>query len=161
MTEFNNLFDGNAALKQCPQCGYRLPLPENDDLARAALYHPWHVRDRAALKAYVETLVEEAREWLLALFVDDQLNLLSVETMARGGISDCEVNFGEIYLRGRAVRAAGFFLVHTHPSGDPTPSRADIIVTNRLRRLSAELNLPLIEHVIVARDGMRGVGSEE
>ena len=160
MTEINNLFDGNAALKQCPQCGYVLPRPGNDDLSAAALYHPWHVRDQAALMAYVGTLADEAREWLLALFVDDQLNLLSVETMARGGVSECKVDVGEIYLRGRAVRATGFFLVHNHPSGDPTPSRADILVTNRLRRLSAELDLPLIEHVIVARDGMRGVGSE-
>ena len=58
--------------------------------------------------------------------------------------------------RGGSIGGANAFLAHNHPC-DPS-SRADIQVTNRLRRLSAELELPLIEHVVVAGDGVRGVG---
>ena len=78
MTDFDRYFDGTAALKLCPRCGFELPQPGNDDLPPAALYHPWHVRDRAALITYVESLSAETHEWLLALYVDVELNLLGV-----------------------------------------------------------------------------------
>ena len=58
--------------------------------------------------------------------------------------------------RGGGIACANAFLAHNHPC-DPS-SRADIQVTNCLRRLSAEMELPLIEHVVVAGDGVRGVG---
>ena len=160
MSDYEKFFDGNAALKLCPRCGFALPDAGNDDLPAAALYHPWHVRDLAALHAYVESLADETYEWLLALYVDDQLNLLSVDTVARGGVGECHVDIGLIYCRGRAVGAAGFFLAHNHPSGDPTPSQADREVTHRLRRLSSDLGLPLIEHVVIAKGGMRLVGRD-
>ena len=157
MTDYDRYFDGAAALKLCPRCGFELPLPGNDYLPPAALYHPWHIRDRAALLEYVSSLSEETHEWLLALYVDDALNLLGVDTVGRGGVGDCRVDFGLIYCRARSVGAAGFFLAHNHPSGDPTPSRADIQVTNRLRRLSAEMDLSLIEHVVIAESGVQSI----
>lgn len=141
---------------QCPKCGYAGLL--NDDLPPAALYRPWHVRERSAVKAYVESLGQEAAEWLLALFVDKELNLLAVDTLARGDVSSCRVNFGQILGRAHALNAAGFILVHNHPSGNPAPSQDDVRVTARLRHLSRELELPLLDHLIIAGDEMKSMG---
>ena len=44
--------------------------------------------------------------------------------------------------------------VHNHPSGDPTPSRKDVEVTERLEEAARTLSIPLLDHIIVARDGM-------
>jgi DNA repair protein RadC len=110
------------------------------------------------VKEYVATLPLEAREWLLALFVDDELNLLAVDTVARGDISSCRVPIAHILCRGHRLDAKGFILVHNHPSGDPTPSAADISITRRLRRASEDLELPLLDHVVVAANGMTSVG---
>ncbi|HEX8841115.1 MAG TPA: JAB domain-containing protein [Sphingomicrobium sp.] len=142
--------------RHCPKCGYAEPT--NDDLPPAAFYRPWHVRGRSAVKAYVETLGQEAAEWLLALFVDKDMHLLAVDTVARGDVSSCRVNFGQILGRGHALKAAGFILVHNHPSGDPTPSQDDVRVTARLRHLSQELDLPLLDHLIIAGDEMKSMG---
>jgi DNA repair protein RadC len=60
------------------------------------------------------------------------------------------VDFRQLIGRGLRIGAAGFLLVHNHLSGDPRPSAADVQVTNRLRRLSAELEMPLLDHLIVA-----------
>jgi DNA repair protein RadC len=141
---------------QCPKCGYAGP--SNDELPPAALYRPWHVRGRSAVKAYVESLGQEAAEWLLALFVDKELNLLAVDTVARGDVSSCRVNFGQILVRAHALNAAGFILVHNHPSGNPTPSQDDVRITARLRHLSQELDLPLLDHLIIAGDKMKSMG---
>ena len=99
------------------------------------------------------------REWVLALFVDGELGLLAIETLARGSISGANVNIGHLICRGRSLRAAGFFLVHNHPSGDPTPSQMDINFTRRLLNTSADCDLPMLCHVIVAEGGMKAVGA--
>lgn len=106
----------------------------------------------------MESLSAELSEWLLVLFVDKELNLLAVDTVARGDISSCQVNFARIFRRGHALGAAGFLLVHNHPSGDPTPSLDDIQVTRRLASVAADLDMPLLDHLIVAGDGMTSVG---
>lgn len=123
-----------------------------------ALYRPWHLRNFAALQDYTATLPQEVREWVLALFVDDDLGLLAVETVARGSMSGAKVNIGKLICRGRSLKAAGFFLVHNHPSGDPTPSQADINFTRRLANTSADCDMPMLCHVIVAKDGMKAIG---
>jgi DNA repair protein RadC len=140
---------------RCPQCGY---VASNDDLPENLFFRPWHVRGRAQVKAYVESLGQEAREWLLALYVDKDLQLLAVDTIGRGGVSGVRVSFARILCRGHELNAAGFILVHNHPSGDPRPSRSDIEITGRLRRASAELEMPLLEHLIIAGDEVTSVG---
>lgn len=142
---------------ECPRCG-DAQASNDDTLAPRGLYHPWHVRSRKDVKAYVATLPLEAREWLLALFVDDNLNLLAVDTVARGEISSCRVPFATILCRGHTLRATGFILVHNHPSGDSAPSNADIQLTRRLRRASEDLDMPLLDHFVVAGDDMVSVG---
>ena len=140
----------------CPRCGHRPGA--NDELPPAALYHPWTVRNREALFEYVRSLSKETHEWLLAFYVDNELNLLATETIAKGGLDGVPVDFGAILCRGRALGAKGFLLVHNHPSGDATPSNTDIALTQRLRRTSAEFELPLLDHFVVAGGDMLQVG---
>jgi DNA repair protein RadC len=108
--------------------------------------------------AYVASLGEEAHEWLLALYVDAHFQLLAVDTIARGDVSSCALPFWKLIDRGKALDAAGFILVHNHPSGDPTPSYSDIRITRRLAHVSHELDVPLLDHLIVAGDKLGEVG---
>jgi len=145
------------AALSCPRCGHRFD-PCNDDLD-LSLRHPWHLRGRESVRQYVASLGAEAREWLLALYVDESLNLLSVETVARGSVSGIQnISVAAIVCRCQSVNASGFILVHNHPSGDPRPSETDIRFTNVLRRLSQELNLPLLSHYVIAGDEMMAIG---
>jgi DNA repair protein RadC len=138
---------------QCPQCGYVTPQKNEPDFFR-----PWHVvHGRAAVKAYVASLGQEANEWLLALYVDEKFQLLAVDTVARGDVSGVDVPFWKLIDRGHALKAAGFILVHNHPSGDPAPSSTDIRVTRQLALVSRELDIPLLDHLIIAGDELRTV----
>jgi len=102
----------------------------------------------------VESLGEEAVESLLALYVDAELNLLAADTIAQGEVGSSTLPFARIIRRGRALGATAFILVHNHPSGDPTPSLSDVMVSGRLYRDSKELDLPLLAHLIVAGDDL-------
>lgn len=105
----------------------------------------------------VESLVDEELEWLLAMFVDHNGSVFSVETLATGDRQAVEAPPGRLARRAVQLRAAGFMLVHNHPSGSCQPSDGDFRFTARMHQLSEALNIPLIEHFIVARDGMRRI----
>jgi DNA repair protein RadC len=142
---------------ECPQCGH--VKRSNDDIAPDAFFRPWHVvYGRLAVKAYVESLGDEAHEWLLALFVDSHYQLLAVDNVARGDTTGVDKCFWRLIDRAHALNAAGFILVHNHPSGNPRPSQTDINITRRLAHVSRELDVPLLDHLIIARGEMREVG---
>ena len=131
--------------------------------APVPVYRRWHLRNFAALKAYTATLADETREWVLALFVDVELGLIAVETFAVGSISGARVDSGRIICRGRSLQAAGYFLVHNHPSGDPTPSSADLDVTRRLMREERSAKCHAMPCVVARGDENRWrlVGTDE
>ena len=142
---------------RCPQCGYHAP--SNDDLAPDAFFRPWHVlHGRRAVRSYLASLGREAHEWLLALYVDEGLQLLSVETVKQGDVSGVDVPRWHLLSRGKALGAAGFILAHNHPSGDARPSQADIELTCRLAHVSRELDIPLLDHLVIAGEEIRSVG---
>ena len=114
--------------------------------------YPWHFRGKTTVLDYVASLGHESHEWLLALFVDSHVNLLSVETVALGTVQSVEMPTGHIIRRGLHLGASGYFLAHNHPSGDATPSLADIRATNELGRVTEIVDLTLLEHFIIARE---------
>jgi len=142
---------------RCPQCGF--VSASNDDLEPEAFFRPWHVvHGRLAVRAYVASLGEEAHEWLLALYVDPGLQLLAVDTVARGEIDQVQLPIWHLISRGKALQAAGFILVHNHPSGIAKASESDIRATMKLSRLARDLDVPLLDHIIIADEGMSSVG---
>lgn len=142
----------------CPRCGF-LSNPTAQIPPDGYFFRPWHLtHGRSAVEAYVKSLGEEAHEWLLALYVDADLQLLAVDTVARGSVSNCPLPFWRPLNQGCRLNAAGFILVHNHPSGDPTPSRDDVLTTVRLAHLARELNVSLIDHLIIAGDEIKSCG---
>ena len=143
------------ASESCVTCGQQRPALFDTPVIP---HRPWRLRGMAELAGYVDTLPGETREWLLAFYVDDECGLLSVETVARGTALGVRANIGAIICRGRAIGAGGFVLVHNHPSGDPTPSAADIAFTVRAAQVARECEMPMLTHVVVATGGIRTIG---
>jgi DNA repair protein RadC len=83
--------------------------------------------------------------------VDSNCRLMRIERITEGSFQAASVDRRSIIGCALAVGAAGFILVHNHPSGIPQPSNADIALTRQLRALAAELDLNLLDHFIVAR----------
>ena len=89
------------------------------------------------------------------LYVNGQNRVTGHEMIARGGQHGCALTAKEI-LRGPLMAgASAFIMAHNHPSGDPTPSREDIAITRTVKKLSEELGIPLLDHLVVCPESRR------
>ena len=107
-----------------------------------------------ALVAYVRTaLAHEPREQFRTLFLDRRNNLLRDELIAHGTVDHAPVYPREVVRRALELSASALILVHNHPSGDPTPSQADIQMTRQVIEAARVFNLQVHDHLVVGREG--------
>jgi DNA repair protein RadC len=86
------------------------------------------------------------------LFLDRQNVLLKHERQQRGTVDHTPVYTREVVKRALELGASALIMVHNHPSGDPTPSKADIAVTQDIKKAAAPLGVVLHDHVIIGRN---------
>jgi DNA repair protein RadC len=86
------------------------------------------------------------------LFLDRKNVLIKDERQQRGTIDHTPVYPREVVKRALELGASALILVHNHPSGDPTPSKADIAVTQDIKKAAAPLGVVLHDHVIIGRN---------
>ena len=87
------------------------------------------------------------------LFLDRKNMLIKHERQQRGTVDHTPVYPREVVKRALDLGAAALILVHNHPSGDPTPSKADIAVTRDIKKAAAPLGVALHDHIIIGRQG--------
>jgi len=87
------------------------------------------------------------------LFLDKKNYLIADEVQGEGTIDHTPVYIREVIKRTLELSAASIILVHNHPSGDVTPSRADIEMTQKIVDAAEKLNILVHDHIIVGREG--------
>ena len=103
------------------------------------------------LRAYLTLwLRDRPRECFVVLFLDSQNRLICAEEMFQGTVAQTTVYPREIARRAIETGACALIVAHNHPSGTPTPSAADQKLTRALRHALALIDLPILDHVIVA-----------
>ena len=108
-----------------------------------------------ALVAYVRlALQHEPREQFRVLYLDKKNQLILDEILNRGTVDHAPVYPREVVRRALEVSASAVILVHNHPSGDPTPSRADIQMTRQVMEAARSLGVEVHDHLIVGREGV-------
>ncbi|MBX9589631.1 MAG: DNA repair protein RadC [Hyphomonadaceae bacterium] len=95
----------------------------------------------------------EAREQFRILFLDKKNQLIADEVQQQGTVDHTPVYIREVVKRALELSASALILVHNHPSGDPTPSRADIDMTRQIVDAAKPLGIAIHDHVIVGRQG--------
>jgi DNA repair protein RadC len=87
------------------------------------------------------------------LFLDKKNQLIADEVQQQGTVDHTPAYPREVVKRALELGASAVVLVHNHPSGDPTPSMADIDMTKKILDAGAKLGVAVHDHVIVARKG--------
>ena len=104
--------------------------------------------------AYCRTaLAHETTERFHVLFLDAKNALIRTEAQGKGTIDHTPVYPREVVKRALELGAAAIILVHNHPSGDPTPSKADTEMTREVADAAKALGIALHDHIIVGRAG--------
>ncbi len=99
-------------------------------------------------------LAELDHEVFGVLFLDNQHGLIKDEIIFRGTINAASVYPREVAKEALLCGAAAVIYYHNHPSGNPTPSRADVRITEKLKDALGLLDIRSLDHMIVAKDCM-------
>ena len=94
-----------------------------------------------------------AIEQVRVLFLNAKNLLLANEAMWSGSVDEASVHVREVIARAIALGATAIIIVHNHPSGDPTPSTADVAMTEEILRACAAIGVTLHDHVVIGRGG--------
>lgn len=121
-------------------------------LARARVIRRPALSSWSALLDYVKTaMAHRDIEEFRILFLDNRNVLIADEAQARGTVNHVPVYPREVVKRALELNASALILVHNHPSGDPTPSDADIEMTRRIKAALSTVGVTLHDHLIVGK----------
>lgn len=128
--------------------------------ASALAMNSGKARDRPLLSSWRQVLeycraamAFEEREQFRILFLDKRNQLIRDEVQSVGTVDHTPVYPREVVKRALELASTAVILVHNHPSGDPSPSRADIEMTKTIIDIAAPLGISVHDHIIIGRDG--------
>ena len=120
-----------------------------EELAEKPVISSWD-----QLLAYCRiALGREAVERFHLLFLDRKNRLIADEAQQSGTVDHTPVYPREVVKRALELGASALILVHNHPSGDPTPSSADIAMTREVREAAEKLGISVHDHLVIAKGG--------
>ena len=121
-------------------------------LARARVIGRPAISSWDALLDYCRTaMAHRETEEFRVLYLDRKNVLVADEAQGRGTVDHVPVYPREVVKRALELNASALILVHNHPSGDPTPSQADIAMTERIRAAAEALSITLHDHLVIGR----------
>ena len=109
-------------------------------------------RPAAAVELFREDAERMTQESLWVMTLDGRNGLMGIERVYTGTATGTSVRIGELFRYAVSAGGVGIVLVHNHPSGDPTPSHADIELTQHLLRSSKIMGIGLDDHLIIGKD---------
>ncbi|MCC5954528.1 MAG: DNA repair protein RadC [Natronohydrobacter sp.] len=142
-----------AALKLLELCAQRMARAK---VLNRPVISSWH-----ALLDYCHTsLAHRETEQFRVLFLDRKNVLIADEVLGEGTVDHVPVYPREIVRRALEWNASALILVHNHPSGDPTPSDADIAMTQMVRLAAESLSITVHDHLIIGQSRETSFRSE-
>lgn len=109
---------------------------------------PFHSPETVA-GFFMEEMRTKETETTVVAFLDNRCRLMRYDVLFVGSISSCVANPREILKKALQYDASCFILVHNHPSGDCTPSQADLVLTERVRDAGELIGIQLLDHIIL------------
>ena len=88
-------------------------------------------------------------EQLILILLDAKNRMIYDEVISVGILNATLISTREIFIKAFKEEAAYIMILHNHPSGDPTPSRQDQQITNKIKEVSILVDIPLIDHIII------------
>ncbi len=96
--------------------------------------------------------IEEYQECFYALYLDTKSKLISYKLLFKGTINSSCVHPREVFKNAFLESAYSIIVIHNHPSGDPTPSKEDIKVTETLMQIGKIMAIPVVDHIIIGNN---------
>lgn len=119
-------------------------------IAKQSVIHELTFLDPSSIASYcMEDLRHEDQEKVKVMMFDTKNHLIGDLIVSQGTVRSSLISPREVFLQALHHHAVSLVLVHNHPSGDPTPSKEDIVLTERMREAGNILGIELLDHIIV------------
>ncbi|MBI2620831.1 DNA repair protein RadC [candidate division WWE3 bacterium] len=128
-------------------CELALRIDAGEEEERLGVKNPGDV-----FKVVRKDLFAQKREHLYILSLDTRNVLLSKDLVSVGTVNETLVHPREVFRQALLRNAVSIILVHNHPSGDPTPSNDDILLTDKIAKAGKDVGIALVDHVVVCDD---------
>ena len=114
-------------------------------------------------KVFQETadLCKWTKEAFVVYCLNTDLSIISREIISIGTLNSCLIHPREIFRTAILRNAHAIIVAHNHPGGKTTPSTEDINITNQLKKAGEILNIPLLDHVIISKEGYHSIKDKE
>lgn len=96
-------------------------------------------------------------EELWVINVDSKNRVLAIDQLYKGSVNASTIRIAEVFQGAVSRKAMGIILVHNHPSGDPTPSDLDFVVTRNVKEAGRILEIALLDHVVIGAGDYRSI----
>lgn len=104
---------------------------------------------RDVASCYMEEYRHLSREHVLLLMLNTKKCLIAEKILSKGTVSASSITPREIFVEALNKDAVSIILLHNHPSGDATPSKADIALTKQVKWAGITIGIPLMDHLII------------
>jgi DNA repair protein RadC len=98
---------------------------------------------------YMERMRHRKTEQMLLILLDSKRHILQEQVLTIGTSHSTLISPRDICIAAVKNEASYFMLMHNHPSGNPTPSRQDVLVTQKIKEVSDLIEIPLLDHIII------------
>lgn len=98
---------------------------------------------------YMEDMRHLATEHLKVIMLNTKYRFIGDYELTKGTVNSSLASPREVYIEALKSEAVYIVLIHNHPSGDPTPSRDDLIITKRMKDAGNIIGISLIDHIII------------
>jgi DNA repair protein RadC len=97
-------------------------------------------------------------ESVRVVLLNTKNRVLDVKTISQGSLNSSVIRVAEVFKDAIREQAAAIVLTHNHPSGDPTPSSEDVLITRRVVEAGALLDIDVLDHIIIGQPGAGTTG---
>ena len=101
---------------------------------------------------YMEEMRHQKQEHMKLLMLNTKSQLIGETNISKGTVNAALVSPRELFIEALDKEAVSIILLHNHPSGDPAPSKADILLTKRVKDAGALIGVELLDHIIIGNN---------
>ena len=101
---------------------------------------------------YMEDLRHQKQEHMKLLMLNTKSKLIGEADVSKGTVNSSLVSPRELFIEALEKHAVSIILLHNHPSGDPTPSESDLLLTKRVRDAGNLIGIELLDHIIIGNN---------
>ena len=122
-------------------------------LARSSYEDTLCFTDPASIaRYYMEELRHEKQEVMKLLMLNSKAKLIGESDVSKGTVNASVITPRELFIEALQKNAVSIVIMHNHPSGDPTPSREDLLTTKRILEAGLLIGIELLDHIIIGNN---------